>query len=266
MYDIPELEKKWRKYKRKKIQKPLFLGLGALVLIGGISIVSKTYFADNDKTTVAQKNSNSANVQPATPAVQPQNSGIIITKTPTNGAQTNNQVAQNSANQNPLIAAKPSQPEPEPQIDLSNAKIVKPDLPKDDIRVIGFDDKKDKQQAKSDLNSVVIPKKSEEAIQEQERIAELEESFKSTQDPKDSLEIAKYYYKKGNFKKAETWAINTNNIDGDIEESWLIFAKARAKQGFRVDAIKVLQSYYDETKSSNAKELLDKLRFGKPID
>jgi len=91
----------------------------------------------------------------------------------------------------------------------------------------------------------------------------LEEQFKESQDPQDSLKVARYYYKIGDYKKAETWAVNTNNLDGDIEESWLIFAKARAKQGFRVDAIKVLQSYYDETNSPKAKELLDKLRRGK---
>ncbi len=60
--------------------------------------------------------------------------------------------------------------------------------------------------------------------------------------------------------------INANNIDGDIEDSWILFSKARAKQNYRVDAIKIMQSYYEETGSKRAKELLDKLRNGKPFD
>ena len=265
MYDIPELENKWRKYKRNQIKKPLLYGLGALILIGGIGIVATTYSSDtnkNDQTKATQ--TTPTKVQ--TP--QQEKSAIIITKTPATTQQPNSvAVVQQNTNQNPLIVAAqtPAQVKQEETIDLSNAKIVKPNLPEDEIRVIGFDNK-EKKKISSNTNSVVIPKKSVQAIEEQEKIAEIEERFKTTQDPQDSLKIAKYYYKKGNYKKAETWAINTNNIDGDIEESWIIFAKARAKQGFRVDAIKVLQSYYDETKSPKAKELLDKLRFGKNIE
>ncbi len=260
MYDIPELERKWRKYKRNQIKKPLLIGLGTLILIGGISIVATTYFGKNQSEVKTAKNSQT-NISKQTE----QKSAIIITKTTAPQQNTTQQVQQKSANQNPLIAAQPTQTQQDTQIDLSNAKIVEPNLPKDDIRVIGFDNNEQKQ-AVPNANGVVIPQKSVQEIQDQEKIAEIEDRFKATQDPKDSLYIAKYYYKKGDYKKAETWAINTNNIDGDIEESWIIFAKARAKQGFRVDAIKVLQSYYDETKSPKAKELLDKLRFGKKID
>ncbi len=256
MYDIPELEKKWRKYKRNQIKKPLLFGLATLLLVGGAAIVATTYFNVPKKEVAANNNTTVA----PTPQPKPQQQAIVITKVPATPP-----VAQQNTTQNPLIAAKPAQPEAEPEqtIDLSKATIIKPDLPKDDIRVIGFDNNEKKDVKTPDI---VIPQKSVHEIAEEERIAEIEDRFRATQDPKDSLYIAKYYYKKGQYKKAENWAVNTNNIDGDIEESWLIFAKARAKQGFRVDAIKVLQSYYDETNSVKAKELLDKLRFGKPIN
>jgi len=267
MYDIPELERKWRKYKRNQIKKPLLYGLGALILIGGIGIIATTYFSNVKENEILKHVQRANNTQQSSGA---QKSAIIITKTPITSQQTNTTLQTTTqTRQNPLIGAQPTVQTPPQQqstegIDLSNAKIVEPKLPKDDIRVIGFDNQ-EKKKVKADFNGIVIPQKSAQEIQEQEKIAEREERFKSTQDPQDSLYIAKYYYKKGDYKKAETWAINTNNIDGDIEESWIIFAKARAKQGFRVDAIKVLQSYYDETKSPRAKELLDKLRFGKKI-
>ena len=241
MYDIPELEKKWRKYKRKQIQKPLLITVAALLIIGGGAALIKTYLSS--KNNVPKSN------VAATSTVQSEskksNDAIIITKVnPVQSAQT-----QNSENGG---------------IDLSKAEIVKPNVPDDDIRVIGFDNK-DKQKIKKKYEDILVPKQSVEEIKEKEKVAEIEDRFKETQDPQDSLYLAKYYYKIGNYKKAENQAVNTNNIDGDIEESWLIFAKARAKQGFRVDAIKVLQSYYDETHSPKAKELLDKLRRNIPF-
>ncbi len=260
MYDIPELEKKWRKYKRNQIKKPLLIALSALILVGGVGVITATYL-NKSKQEEAKEVKNT----PPQKQVE-EKKAIIITKTQADEQKSSGtSTSQNSTTQNPLIVAGQNHQQPSKQeesIDLSNAKIIKPNLPKEEIRVIGFDEKEKKKVA-SNFNSVVIPQKSVQDIQEKEKIAEIEERFKATQDPQDSLYIAKYYYKKGNYKKAETWAINTNNIDGDIEDSWIIFAKARAKQGFRVDAIKVLQSYYDETKSPKAKALLDKLRFGK---
>jgi len=240
MYDIPELEKKWRKYKRNKIKKPLIIGSITVVLLLSVGALITTYYV---------KKSNKVKQEPivvnkpkkAEPTQGNDSGGAIIIKKVENNQQ------QPSSNNN---------------IDLSKAEIVKPDVPDDEIRMIGFN-KNEKQKVKKKYEDILVPKKTEIDIQNREKAAELEDKFKVSQDPMDSLEVAKFYYKIGNYKKAESWAVNTNNLDGDIEESWLIFAKSRAKQGFRTDAIKVLQSYYDETKSNKAKILLKKLRLGK---
>ncbi len=250
MYDIPELEKKWRKYKRKKIQKPIIIGSIATVLLIGSGLLLSTYLNKSNKkvivktTQTAQSNINTKS-----------NNGAIIIKKVNNtnslvNVKATPQQANNAQNDN--------------GIDISKAEIVEPNVPDDDIRVIGFNSK-DKKKIKKKYEDILIPNQSKEDIQDREKIADIEDRFKSYQDPKDSLKLAKIYYKKGDYKKAESWAVSTNNIDGDIEESWLIFAKSRAKQGFRKDAIKVLQSYYDETNSVKAKELLKKIRFGKPF-
>ena len=237
MYDIPELEKKWRRYKKNQIRKPLIIGISSLILIMGVSIVVITYLKHNKKEenkVVAVKKVNQINNK------QNNNQAMVVSNI------NNNQTA-NSNN----------------SIDLSKAEIVKPNVPDMDIRVIGFDNKKEKQKIKEKYEDVLVPNK--KAIEENDEVKDIEERFKDTQDPQDSLYLAKYYYKKGDYKKAESWAVATNNIDGDLEDSWLIFAKARYKQGFRVDAIKVLQSYYDETNSPKAKKLLDLFRHGKPV-
>jgi len=247
MYDIPELERKWKKYKRKQLQKPIFIGVGALVLIVGISFIATTYLGGSDSKRVAKSDKSSvakANSQSTTQ----NNNAIEIKKVPIVSTTKQSDIPQPSDSVNG-------------EIDLSKATIVKTNVPDDEIRVIGFDDK-EKEKVKKKYEDVLIPKQSSKEIKAKEALAEVEERFKASQDPKDSLWLARKYYEMGDYAKAETWAINTNNIDGDIEESWLIFAKARAKQGDRVDAIKVLQSYYDETGSKKAKALLDKLRRG----
>ena len=259
MYDIPELERKWRKYKRKQIKKPIIIGLTSLLLIGGVGILATTYLNKSQENRVEtkvtannkQQNSEVKKVEKKADTNKDDSPAIIITKTGSN-------------NTNALINAKPTKDKGEDSIDLSKATIVKPNVPDDEIRVIGFDNKKEKKEIENKYSDILLPKKSRDEIKAREEIKDLEERFRETQDPQDSLEIAQYYYKIKDYKKAENWAVNTNNLDGDLEESWLIFAKSRAKQGFRTDAIKVLQTFYDETNSQKAKSLLDKLRKGLP--
>ena len=247
MYDIPELEKKWRKYKRNQIKKPIIISIVSVLLIGGISAIVLTYInSSSPKESVSKKTTAVAKSDDKPAMVIVKNSSNPNVKQSSNQQTTSNTQSDN-------------------EIDLSKATIVKPNVPDDEIRVIGFD-KKEKKEIEKKYSDILLPTNATKDIQEREHIKELEEKFKESQDPNDSLEIAKYYYKKGNYKKAETWAVNTNNIDGDLEDSWLIFAKARFKQGFRIDAIKVLQSFYDETNSQKAKKLLDKIRRGKNVD
>jgi len=92
---------------------------------------------------------------------------------------------------------------------------------------------------------------------------DIEKRFSSTQNKDDALFLARYYYDKKQYKKALRWSLETNKLDSNIEESWLLFGKAKAKLGQRMDAIRVLQSYVDRTGSSKAKKLLGNIRRGK---
>ncbi len=257
MYDIPELEKKWKKWKRKQRQKPIIIGTVSIIAISVLSFGVYSYLNSkpNPKKEVVKNQ--------ATPVTSQQqnttskNNVIVITKRPANSNSVTTTVAPQQAQSNINKNADET-------IDITKAQIVKPDVPDEEIKVIGFE-KNEAKKVKSKYKDLIGNQPTPVIDPEAEHAKEVEERFKETQDTADSLYLAKYYYKKGDYAKAESWAIATNNIDGDIEESWLIFAKARAKQGKRVDAIKVLQTYYDETKSKKAKQLLDKLRFGKPF-
>jgi predicted Zn-dependent protease len=93
-------------------------------------------------------------------------------------------------------------------------------------------------------------------------IKSVEKSFAKSRSYRDSLYLANAYYKKGNYSKAQKWALITNDLNSKIEESWLIFAKSKAKMGHRKEAEHVLSSYISKTNSSKAKIVLKKIKKG----
>lgn len=92
---------------------------------------------------------------------------------------------------------------------------------------------------------------------------DIESRFKFAKDKDDALFLAKYYYDKNSYDKAEFWALETNKLDNNVEDSWIIFAKSLAKKAKRAESIKVLKSYYEKSSSQKAKKLMDKIRRGK---
>jgi len=75
----------------------------------------------------------------------------------------------------------------------------------------------------------------------------------------DALFLANMFYKQKKYKQAIKWAMKTNKLDSDIEESWLIFAKSKLRLGKRNEAIRVLRAYIKRSNSYEAKKLLKKL-------
>ena len=92
---------------------------------------------------------------------------------------------------------------------------------------------------------------------------DIESRFEFAKDTSDSLFLAKYYYDKMDYAKAEKWALETNRLDNKIEKSWLIFAKSLAKQGKRIESLKVLKAFLEQGGSAKARVLMDKIRRGK---
>jgi predicted Zn-dependent protease len=87
--------------------------------------------------------------------------------------------------------------------------------------------------------------------------------FKKNNNPALSLFIAKKYYKVRNYQQAYNYALITNEINNDIEQSWIIFAKSLVKLNKKNKAIKTLTKYVKHSGSGNAKVLLDDIKAGK---
>ena len=94
-------------------------------------------------------------------------------------------------------------------------------------------------------------------------IQEIIGRFKQNNNPALSLFVAKKYYELGNYEQAYNYALITNGINNDIEESWIIFAKSLVKLHKRDMALKTLAEYIKYSHSGNAKILFNDIRSGK---
>jgi len=88
----------------------------------------------------------------------------------------------------------------------------------------------------------------------------MKQKFSQNKNPRDALLVAKAYYSAGNYKKAEEWALKANSLNSNLDESWLIFAKSKDKMGKRREALKILIAYYNKSKSSKVKALINKMK------
>jgi len=85
---------------------------------------------------------------------------------------------------------------------------------------------------------------------------EVEKRFESSHNIEDALFLAKNYYKKGNYEKAAYWALETNKLDDDVEESIFIFVESKVKSGQVNEGLLILKRYIKQSGSDEAKKLL----------
>ena len=112
-----------------------------------------------------------------------------------------------------------------------------------------------------DILKPVIKKKHVQIIRVSNNSAykDVERRFRRSHNINDSIFLANMYYKKRDYKKAIYWAMQTNKLDKNIEESWLIFVKSKVRLGYKNEAIRVLKAYIKRSNSYEAKKLLKNL-------
>lgn len=97
----------------------------------------------------------------------------------------------------------------------------------------------------------------------QDDIVDVIKRFKKNNNPALSLFIAKKYYELGDYRNAYNYALITNEINRDIESSWLIFSKSLVKLGKKKLAAQTLREYTKKSHSDSARILLDEIESGK---
>jgi hypothetical protein len=94
-------------------------------------------------------------------------------------------------------------------------------------------------------------------------IALMKQKFSKSKSPRDALLLAKAYYKKHQYSASEEWALSANKLDNSLEDSWLLFAKSKAKLGKKKEALTILVSYYKKSHSPKATSLIGQIKTGR---
>ena len=224
MYDIDELERKWFRYKRRKIAIYISVAVLSISLTGG-TIYLIAYFSnkkDSKEKIVQQTSMEHSSIE--------KEKDIIIKR--------GEKKRQNIQTEIPSTYNK--------QVTTNEENIEQP-------KVLAKSSNLNHQKLKS-INLIIRDPQNGDIVKE------IESRFKQSKSYDDAIYLAEYYYSRQNYKKAEYWAMQANIINSLPEESWLIFAKSKVKSGHRVEALKVLQAYYDKTGSTTVLDLIDLIR------
>ena len=251
MHDINQLEKKWYHYKFKKLFFPL-----VTFSIVAVATVSVYYYA----TKLEDKSAPKTRVLAAT---KEGNGSLMMQPTKKSIAT----VIKKSSEPKEL-ALEPIIPvidmEKEERGVKSSKKSIKPSSKSHLVKAKPNDYLTPKELAViSRVNQPHVTKKMKFQSTTTNYFETMKKKFSKSKNPREALLLAKAYYKEKNYKNAETWALKANKLNSSLEESWLIFAKAKAKLGKKEEALKILVSYYKKSHSFKAKELIGKIKTGK---
>ena len=240
MYNIKPLELEWKKYRKKKL-KPWFILVGGALIVLSLTVLivltnTKIDFSKFDTSFMLAKNS----------------SYTVEKETDTNNRKVISNVLVNDALNKLEIEKSVIDNANNAVIDSTNTFVDIPILDGKQENLVG---NRQKNRAKVHLD--ILETSSVTAYKD------VEKRFAQSHDVDDSLFLARSYYKKGNYKKSEHWAFETNKVDPNIEESMLIFIKSKIKLGRKNEAISILRSYLKKSNSQEATNLLYRIENNK---
>jgi len=270
MLNIHDLERRWLRYKIKTYI-PIVLGsIGVAIILILTIIYIPTLIKEEKKTTTIKRE----------PATIEKNTSVVSVQQIKTVEPIKNKIIQKVENindeskdypQNNSLVLKPSlhfmdniEDDISPYIEDSQVQEMEPiesTKVTTDIPTISTNE-----ETTIAVSTVKVKKEGLTlSVQREESAEELKDvvrRFKKNKNPTLSLFIAKRYYKLGNYQKSYNYALMTNQIDKNIEESWIIFSKSLVKLKQKELAINTLNAYLKNTKSTAAQVLLRKIRSG----
>lgn len=243
MLDISKLERRWLKYKIKKML-PYALLITILAILG----FTLPFVLSNKPSSTALIASKK---EVAKIKVHTTNDDAIMVLEPSMHFIETMDAPSNPMTDTAMLV--PSSTKPSPTSKTSIAPIAS--LPTPTPAIAQVQTKAPQPIVKGKLTSI---KRDDTAFD----IHEIEDRFKNTSNPNLGVYIARYHYDHGNYSEAYNYALKTNSINNRIEDSWLIFAKSLVKLGKEEQAKKTLQIYISNSNSQAAKNYLDTLDKG----
>lgn len=245
--DIVSLNRRWIKYKIKTYL-PYILIVGLVTLLG---IVLAIFLQSPTATKSTQQPSNELAKKPLPVATKPDTSQMLLEPsmhfiqsiaTDTQYPENNDIKTPTTPKQATSVYKKPSTQQPLPPLQNESVSLAPP--------------------TQTPLPETPFAKAKPPTIKRDGmplNIQEIEARFKNNSNPHLGLYIARYHYDHGNYNESYNYALKTNSINNEMEESWLIFAKSLIKLGKKDEAIKTLEYYISKSRSESAKNLLHSL-------
>lgn len=300
MLDVLELEKRWFRYRRRKLLPFLVTALILIIVTGGSGylflvnpesikdFVPKKEMIVEKATAVIEANISTQSI----PVIQEEtdddqnvlrpslsfmyniedqvinfnNAKVIETLSKAEEKEDREQTAKITKPKNPVHATAKAPKKPEkPYKQVAEAVEERPA----EIKTV---------EKTEPVKTVVISKEndmiSEEAPNEalvrirrnqisEDELNSIIKRFEKQKNPALSLFIAKRYYEMENYKEAYNYALETNRLNPDIEDSILIFSRSLVKLGNQEKAIMTLKAYLNKSNSTEASILLDEIEKGK---
>ena len=272
MLNLHELESRWLRYKIKSYTPYFIIILSLIVIVMSIVLwpSQKASQAQSDEEKILQEKKKTTEQ-----AQEPK-----VGKTEESLAQTKQTTEQNYKIQDKIIKNERSTRVLTPSMDFINDIEPTRDIPtymeQSSVEEVTLEPSLTSQQKQDILEETEQEEVLVEKIEEEEPlkinihrknahadIASVIKRFKKSNNPALSLFIAKKYYELQDYKNAYNYALITNEINRDIESSWIIFAKSLVKLGKKDMAIQTLREYTKDSHSDSARILLDEITSGK---
>lgn len=251
MLDVKKLERRWLKYKLKKLLPWLLFGTLS-VIISGVFLWTSFQSTDNEaktpKAVSAQEpkqsltesapltEENRTVLEPSMEFVQTfktAETASVIAETPKQPMATIPKQSQKITPPPPKTLTMPEYPQP--------MKVPATTVPKTFSREGALSINRN--DTKLDID-------------------DLKRRFKETSNANLGLFIARYSYDQGDYNEAYNYALKTNAMNNRIDESWIIFSKSLVQLGKTDQAKKTLQLYISQSNSESARALLDSIEKG----
>ena len=111
-----------------------------------------------------------------------------------------------------------------------------------------------------ELEPKAKPKIDIQISSENNEISMLKENFNKSKNPEIALKIARKCYQDKRYSDTIKWALSANNLDSSIEESWVMFAKAKYMLKQKDDALRALEEYNKNKNKLEINELINKIK------
>jgi len=240
MYDIKPLEEQWLRYRAKK-RKPWYIFFGTFM---GILLVISFLFRSNSINMNIIENAFTrikTLVDANTHLTKKYNNNFTLL----NGSIEKLDTLESSTSE--LMKSKLNS---DTNATSGDVLVDIPILDEDGENIVNRDSSVHKRKVHLDISETT----SSSAYKD------VEKRFYQSGDIVDALFLAKSYYKRGDYNKAEQWAFEANQIDDTLEESFLIFVKSKLKLGQKNEATSILNQYLKHVNSKDARDLLEKIK------